>query len=202
MARAGRIGTTGNANLISSGAAKRAARGRRAAGPADRPATAAKAGLDQGQPFDLDVLPGYLVRRLHQIVVSTCLTCWDGLNITPLQYAALMATRAYPGIDQRGLARAIAIDRSTVGTVVGQLDRAKLIARRIGKRDRRNKEIYLTAKGAALLRKAHPIAWEIQDKYLGVLSDSERLTFVDLLAKLVERNNHLSRAPLDLSGIQ
>lgn len=161
-----------------------------------------RSGLDQDQPFDLYALPGYQVRRLQQIVTSACLMAWNGLNITPLQYAALMATRAYPGVDQRGLARAIAIDRSTVGTVVGQLENAKLLARRTGRRDRRNKEIYLTAKGAALLRKAHPIAWEIQDTYLGVLSDRERTTFVELLAKLVERNNHLSRAPMDLSGIQ
>lgn len=159
-------------------------------------------GLAREQPFDLYVLPGYLVRRLHQIVTSTCLAAWNGLNITPLQYAALMATREFPGIDQRGLARAIAIDRSTIGTVVGQMERAKWIVRRTSRSDRRNKEIYLTAEGAELLRRAQPIAWEIQDRYLGVLTGRERAAFVELLAKLVERNNHLSRAPLDLTGIQ
>lgn len=192
--------------MLSAVAAKRKARRR-----ADDRTGAAKdvsykqgdrTGPDQDRPFDLYALPGYQIRRLQQIVTSTCLLAWNGLNITPLQYGALMATRAYPGIDQRGLARAIAIDRSTVGTVVGQLEKSELVARHTGQRDRRNKEIYLTTKGAALLRKAHPIAWEIQDKYLGVLSDRERSAFVELLAKLVERNNHLSRAPMDLSGIQ
>ncbi|MGE4014530.1 MAG: MarR family winged helix-turn-helix transcriptional regulator, partial [Alphaproteobacteria bacterium] len=156
---------------------------------------AGESGLAQEQPFDLYVLPGYLVRRLHQIVTSTCLAAWNGLNVTPLQYAALMATREFPGIDQRGLARAIAIDRSTIGTVVGQLERSKWIVRRTSRSDRRNKEIYLTVQGAELLRRAQPIAREIQDRYLGVLTARERAAFVELLAKLVERNNHLSRAP-------
>lgn len=185
--------------LVPSESSARPARrsGRPAAGKAsDRVAS------DRDPPFDLYVLPGYLVRRLHQIVTSTCLAAWNGLNITPLQYAALMATREFPGIDQRGLSRAIAIDRSTTGTVLGQLERAKWVVRRTGKRDRRNKEIYLTEKGADLLRQAHPIAWDIQDRYLGVLSPQERAAFVELLAKVVERNNHLSRAPLDLSGVR
>jgi len=165
-------------------------------------AARAETGKSDAQPFDLYVLPGYLVRRLHQIVTSTCLAAWNGLDITPLQYAALTATREFPGIDQRGLARAIAIDRSTIGTVVGQLERAKWIVRRTGRHDRRNKEIYLTPEGADLIHRAYPIAWDIQDQYLGVLSERERATFVELLAKVVERNNHLSRAPLDLTGIQ
>jgi DNA-binding MarR family transcriptional regulator len=175
---------------------------RRAVKCAEDDAESPRRGIDQDQPFDLYQTPGHLVRRLHQIVVSLCYERWGDLDISPVQYGALMAIRAYPGIDQRGLSRAIAIDRSTIGTVGEQLERRGLIERRIGTRDKRNKELFLTAKGAALLRRAHPIAWEIQARLLSVLEKGEREQFVRLLEKLVERNNALSRAPLDPTGFE
>ncbi len=162
----------------------------------------APAGLDQDQPFDLYKTPGHLIRRLHQIVVSLCYEGWGDLDISPVQYGALMAIRAFPGIDQRGLSRAIAIDRSSIGTVSGQLERRGLIERRAGTRDKRNKELFLSEEGAAVLRRAHPIAWQIQDRLLQPLSPRERKEFVRLLTKLVECNNALSRAPLDLTGFE
>jgi len=174
----------------------------RARGKRRPPAGAPVPGIDQGQPFDLYETPGYLVRRLHQIVVSLCYEQWGDLAISPPQYAALMAVRAYPGIDQRGLSRAIAIDRSSIGAVGEQLERRGLIERRTGTRDKRNKALFLTEAGAALLRRAHPIAWDIQERLLQVLEKKERADFVRLLTKMVERNNELSRAPMDRTGFE
>ncbi len=84
----------------------------------------------------------------------------------------------------------------------GQLERRGLIARRTGRRDKRNKELFLTVRGAAVLRRAQPLAWEIQDRILAPLPARERAEFVRLLAKLVERNNALSRAPLQPTGFE
>lgn len=166
---------------------------------------AGKAGAQaarRGEPFDLYETPGFLIRRLHQIVVSACREGWGDLDLSPVQYGALMAIRAFPGIDQRGLSRAIAIDRSSIGAVSGQLERRGLIARRNGTRDRRYKELFLTAQGAAVLRRAHPLAWEVHGRILAPLRPEERAQFVRLLAILVESNNDLSRAPLDATGFE
>ena len=183
--------------------AKREAKIEGAQGPAGRGGGAASpAGIDHDAPFDLYDTPGFVVRRLHQIVVSACYEGWGDLDISPVQYGALMAVRAFPGIDQRALARAIAIDRSSIGTVSGQLERRGLIARRKGTRDKRNKELFLTAKGAGVLRRAQPLAWEIQDRILAPLLAKEREEFLRLLAKLVENNNSLSRAPLGPTGFE
>jgi len=172
------------------------------AGAMERRRGANAAKRDAAARFDLYDTPGFLVRRLHQIVVSLCYEGWGDLDISPVQYGALMAIRAFPGIDQRGLARAIAIDRSTIGTVSEQLERRGLIERRAGTRDRRNKELFLAAKGAAVLRRAHPLAWDIQDRILAPLGARERKEFVRLLAKLVDGNNTASRAPLDPTGFE
>ncbi len=157
-----------------------------------------RSGIDQGQPFDLYATPGYMVRRLHQIVVSLCHSHWGDLNLTPVQYACLIGIRAYPGIDQRGLARAIALDRSTSGTTVEQLERRRLITRLVSERDKRTKELFITETGASILRDAQRIAWEIQERLLQPLSPQDRDTFVRLLGQLVESNNELSRAPQQL----
>jgi len=164
--------------------------------------SAARNGIDRDEPYDLYETPGHMVRRLHQIVVSLCHESWGDLDISPVQYGALMAIRAFPGVDQRGLARAVAVDRSTAGTVSEHLERRGLIERRTGIGDKRNKELFITKSGAALLRRAQVIAWEIQDQLLEPLGESERDAFVKLLGKLVERNNAHSRAPLDLTGFE
>jgi DNA-binding MarR family transcriptional regulator len=182
--------------------AKREAKVEGAQGSAGRARAAEGAGPDRDAPFDLYETPGFLIRRLHQIVVSACYEGWGDLDISPVQYGALLAIRTFPGIDQRGLSRAIAIDRSSIGTVSGQLERRGLIVRRKGTRDKRNKELFLTARGAAVLRRAQPLAWVIQDRILAPLKAGEREEFVRLLAKLVDTNNTLSRAPLGPTGFE
>ncbi len=154
-------------------------------------------GIDRDEPFDLYDTPGHMVRRLHQIVVSMCADHWGELNLNTVQYGALLAIRRYPGIDQRSLALVIALDRSTTGTVVEALEKRGLIDRRVSARDRRNKELSLTAAGAELMRQAHPIAWEIQDRLLSPLNKRDRETFVRLMKTLVDAHNDVSRAPLD-----
>ena len=58
-------------------------------------------------------LPGHLIRRLHQISVSTFTaeTAAEGFDLTQVQYAALFTLRGHPGIDQATLAGLIAYDR-------------------------------------------------------------------------------------------
>jgi len=180
--------TTGGEAPSAAGAGRRA--------PARRSRAAAKKGIDQDQPFFLYTAPGHLVRRLHQIAVSIFLEQTRGFRITPVQYSALMAIRAFPGIDQRGLARIIAFDRSTIGSVVERLERRGLITRETDRADRRYKALYLTPRGAQLLRDMQPAAIAVGEKLLAPLSERDRKTFMRIVAKTVHLNNALSRAPL------
>jgi MarR family transcriptional regulator, lower aerobic nicotinate degradation pathway regulator len=156
----------------------------------------AKKGIDQDQPFHLYDAPGHLVRRLHQIAVSIFLEQARGFRITPVQYSALSAIRAFPGIDQRSLARVIAFDRSTIGSVVERLERRGLITRDTDRADRRYKALDVTPRGAQLLRDMEPRAQAVGEKLLAPLSERDRKTFMRVVAKTVDVNNALSRAPL------
>ena len=156
----------------------------------------AKKGIDQDQPFQLYDAPGHLVRRLHQIAVSIFLEQARGFRVTPVQYSALSAICAFPEIDQRSLARVIAFDRSTIGSVVERLERRGLITRDTDRADRRYKALNVTPRGAQLLRDMEPRAQAVGEKLLAPLSERDRKTFMRVVAKTVDVNNALSRAPL------
>ena len=68
--------------------------------------------------------PGHVIRRLQQVAVSLFRDAVqaEGLDITPVQYAALRAIDAHPGLDQATLAGAIAYDRATIGGVIERLE--------------------------------------------------------------------------------
>ncbi len=48
---------------------------------------------------DLYAKPGHLIRRAHQIVVGMFMEECAAFDITPVQYACLVAARENPGLD-------------------------------------------------------------------------------------------------------
>ena len=76
-------------------------------------------------------MPGHLIRRLHQISthVFTQRLRDAGHDFTPVQFSALDALYHNPGVDQAGLADAVAKDRATIGAVVERLEQKGLLER-------------------------------------------------------------------------
>jgi len=143
--------------------------------------------------------PGHLVRRLHQIASALFADQAKAFkmpfDITSVQYAALAAIRNHPGVDQTALSHIIAFDRTTIGDVVGRLERKKLIKRANGAHDRRTKSLHVTDAGERLLRDIDPAVAETQRLILAPLKPSERAAFMRMLKHLVHLNNEHSRAP-------
>ncbi|MEZ5647077.1 MAG: MarR family winged helix-turn-helix transcriptional regulator [Burkholderiaceae bacterium] len=150
--------------------------------------------------IDLDDQPGYLIRRLHQISVGIFLQAVGDLGVTPVQYAALQAVANQPGIDQRTLARTVALDASTTGGVVDRLETRGWLVRQPSPTDRRARVMELTAAGRRALREVTPGMLRAQQQILAPLNERERRDFMRMLARLVDENNELSRAPSEPSG--
>src|SRR5918992_3403532 len=91
---------------------------------------------------DVYTKPGYLFRRMQQIAVSIFIEECKEFDLTPVQYAALIAIRTHPGIDATRLSLVIAFDRSTLGSVIERLEAKKYIERRPGTTDRRVKSLH------------------------------------------------------------
>jgi DNA-binding MarR family transcriptional regulator len=146
-------------------------------------------------PVALAALPGYQVRRLHQIAVATFLQETAPTGLTPVQYAVLQCVANTPGLDQRRLAAAIGQDTSTLGGVLDRLEARGLLKRQAAIEDRRVRRLALTGAGEALLARALPGMLRAQSRMLQPLPAPERAEFMRLLQTLVDANNDLSRAP-------
>lgn len=147
---------------------------------------------------DLETMPGHLIRRLQQISVAlfSHRMAEAGIDLTSVQFAALMTLDEHSGIDQQTLAGMIAYDRVTIGGVVDRLVQKGLVLRETSPTDRRARVLALTGDGARLMEAAAPLVERIQDEILGALSAAEQETFVALLSKMTTTGNELSRAPL------
>jgi len=140
--------------------------------------------------------PGYLFRRMQQIAVAIFVEECKEYDLTPVQYAAMVAIHTHPGIDATRLSAVIAFDRSTLGNVIERLERKKLIERKPSPEDKRAKLLYLTRAGTALLREIAPSVDRAQSRMLQPLKPADRRALMALLAQLVDLNNEASRVPL------
>jgi DNA-binding MarR family transcriptional regulator len=140
--------------------------------------------------------PGYLFRRMQQIAVAIFVEECRTYDLTPVQYAALVAIQTHPGIDATRLSAVIAFDRSTLGNVIERLETKRYIERRPAREDKRVKLLYLTRSGATLLRNIMPSVDRAQARMLQPLKAADRRMLMALLSQLVDLNNEASRVPL------
>ncbi len=139
--------------------------------------------------------PGHLIRRAQQIAVAIFMEECAGFDLTPVQYATLAAIAAHPGLDATRLSYLVALDRSTIGSVLERLEAKALVERTPSADDRRVKRLRIRPAGRKLLRDVDEAVERAQQRIVAPLDREERNTFLRLLARLVESNNELSRAP-------
>lgn len=151
---------------------------------------------------DIYQKPGHLIRRAQQIAVSIFLEECAPLDITPVQYATLVAVRDNPGIDATRLSALVALDRSTLGNVLERMETKGLILRAGDKQDKRVKILRLSPKGETVLQEIEPLARRAQERILGPLAPEDREIFMRMLSQLVELNNEASRAPLKVAALR
>ncbi len=150
-------------------------------------------------PITMDAVytaPGYLFRRMQQIAVALFVEECRAFDLTPVQYAALIAIHTHPGIDATRLSAVIAFDRSTLGSVIERLEAKKLIDRKPSPEDKRVKLLYITRAGAAVLREIMPSVEKAQARMLQPLKPADRKVLLSLITQLVDLNNEASRVPL------
>lgn len=123
-------------------------------------------------PPELLAAPGYVARRLHQAYVAAWVRLVDP-TLTGPQFAVLTAVNAYPGVEQGSLARAVALDRSTMASIVRRLEDRGLITREAPADDGRKRMLTLTGEGHAALEETDRKAREL-DKLLMQGYDRER----------------------------
>jgi len=135
-------------------------------------------------------MPGHLIRRLHQRSMQVFQTRMKaaGLDMTSVQFAAMDAVHANPGIDQARVASLIAYDRATIGGVIDRLQHKGWLTRVVKPQDRRARALNLTGKGEAVLAAAWPVVRGLQSDILAGLEPGELAQLVELMKKVALRD--------------
>lgn len=132
-------------------------------------------------------MAGHLIRRMHQqsTQIFAQKTQAAGFDLTSVQFAALDAIQAHPASDQARIAEIIAYDRATIGGVIQRLEQKGWVHRIVSERDRRARELSLTAEGRRVHAALLPVVRAVQDDILQPLSRAERECFHRLARRIV-----------------
>ena len=135
--------------------------------------------------FDFRHAPGHLIRRAHQVAVAIFMEETAGFDVTPVQFAILNALIEDPGEDQVTLARKVAFDAATFGSVIGRLETRGWVRREADAADKRRKLLWITPAGAAAAEELKRAVRKAQARILWPLEGEERRQLMVLLDRLV-----------------
>ncbi|PUE48241.1 MarR family transcriptional regulator [Limnohabitans sp. 2KL-1] len=138
------------------------------------------------QSIDLATTPGHLIRRAQQIAVAIFAEHLSAADITPVQFAILNALLDSPGIDQVSLAKRVAFDPATSGSVIGRLEAKGWVARQADPADRRRKLLVVTPQGMQAMASIQADVARVQAQILSPLPQADQELFVNLLSRLVQ----------------
>jgi DNA-binding MarR family transcriptional regulator len=114
-------------------------------------------------------------------------------DITPVQYGMLTALSNSPDLDQNSIGRELGIDRTNVADVLNRLAKRGLVERRRSKQDKRMMLARLTREGERVTSGMYASMLHAQERLLEPLLPAERKSFMTMLTRLVDGNNHLGR---------
>jgi DNA-binding MarR family transcriptional regulator len=129
---------------------------------------------------------GQLFFRLWRATHTRTAELLGSIGLTPALFAILNVIGAREGAIQQEVGAALGIDRSTMVSLIDQLEAAGLAQRRPSAKDRRAREIAITPKGRRLLGQARDLIVQVEDEVLGGLNTDERDRLLALLRRALD----------------
>lgn len=129
---------------------------------------------------------GQLFFRLWRATHTRTAEMLETLGLTPALFALLNVIGAREGAIQQELGSLLGIDRSTMVSLVDQLETSGLAKRRPSATDRRAREVAITPKGRRSLQRARELISQVEDEVLAGLTAKERREMLALLRRALE----------------
>ena len=107
-----------------------------------------------------------------------------GLEIR--QFIVLTFLRQFGPVSQQSLGEYVRIDRTTMVSLVDDLERKGFVERRRNPEDRRAYAIHITSSGREVQQRAEEVLERADDEFMAPLSRDEREQLRELLVRLVE----------------
>jgi DNA-binding MarR family transcriptional regulator len=137
---------------------------------------------------ELAKFTGSLIRRAQQRHVAV----WQSvvsMEISSVQYAALVVLSHNPGASQRELGDGLDLDRSTIADIVSRMIRKGLIERGQAPDDKRRKTLSLTPEGKSQLLSLQPRVETLEQVLTTGLKGKETAELKRLLLALLDADN-------------
>ena len=135
-------------------------------------------------PEELAEFTGFLLNWLGTRAQRNFVSALEPLGFHPREYGVMHVVAARPGITQEELAAQSNVDRTSIVSLLDQLEARGMAERRVHPQDRRKRCIFLTEEGERTLEQLRAIAREAGDSLFAPLSERERKQLTGLLRKL------------------
>ena len=142
--------------------------------------------------------PGFLIRLAYQIYNASWEQVMTETDLSPQPFALLYTVYFHDGIDVSGLALKTGVDRASVSRILTRLSNEGYLRVFVRNSDKRQKEIFITAKGKKVFNKAVPQLADLGEQLLKCFTKANGEQFVKLLEEFVYSNNDVTRAPIEL----
>lgn len=134
----------------------------------------------------LERSPIHLLHRAGQCAGDAFAIEMGEADLTPRQFAVLLAVSLNEGLSQTDLVEQTGVDRSTLADIVRRMLKKGLLQRRRTKEDARAYAVKLTDEGWRVLKMAEPIVRRVDDRILSSLGPKQREQLLLDLASIVD----------------
>lgn len=132
----------------------------------------------------LDRLFGYALRRAQGAVHRAYMAALGDIRLTQKQTAVMWLIESNPGVSQGAIGVELDVDRATMMTLVNRLEKRGLLRRRASSADRRRLELYATAAGRRLMKRARARIAAHEKQVRSHFTAAEQRTLTGLLQRL------------------
>lgn len=139
---------------------------------------------DPADSYRLEHQVGYWLRRAYQRHMAIFAGVMSDLDLTSMQFAALVKLHELKAVSQTELGRLTGMDRATISGVVARLKRRNLVLYKPDPLDKRSRIIALTPAGEALLHEAMHRIGRVTEQTLEPIEPVERDSLRAILQKM------------------
>lgn len=141
-----------------------------------------------------DYWVGRNLRRATNAIFQNFSTHFSEFQIRPSLFAALHAIETNPGSSGAELSELMQLPRTNMVLILRELEKRKLIDRRLGEKERRAHSIYLSSLGEGLMPELHKAHLAHTRDVYSLMEPEEREQLMAVLRKLWQSSPNLGDA--------
>lgn len=148
---------------------------------------------ESGIPEALRNNVGYLLNKAARTIRESVSKSLKPVKLSLHEYVILRLLETKLAETQQAVGQRYDIDRTTMVTIVDELESRQLLIRQKNIQDRRSYKLVLTPKGRKTLTRAKRLAQQAHNAFLAPLTKTQQRSLLSLLGKILESGEQSTR---------